>query len=218
MWKIALLLLPLLGGCGQEDLQAPPPADWGRSPYFGSVKVAVYAPDGREMTELGDFGTASARFQNLDDARARLLLSGNIREDGDTGFVLDGRSENGGWTSRSEHVDVRIDRDGKISGEAESVPDRFTFDGTIEAKRLALEVDMELLEARSGLPRGSRFRFTYSLWGGDGIRDNATAAVGEGNGRDEGDGSCRRVEWRLRNVPNLSGGPMGMVRVPVCMD
>src|SRR5690606_19762678 len=70
MWKIALLLLPLLGGCGQEDLQAPPPADWGRSPYFGSVKVAVYAPDGREMTELGDFGTASARFQNLDDARA----------------------------------------------------------------------------------------------------------------------------------------------------
>ena len=33
-----------------------------------------------------------------------------------------------------------------------------------------------------------------------------------------GEGGCKRIEWRLKLVPNFSGGPAGTVRVPVCIQ
>jgi hypothetical protein len=115
---------------------------------------------------------------------------------------------------------VRLDNgnDGTVSGGGKAHPNLFKFDGRMAQRHIDLKVELELLEeSKGGLPAGSRFLFDYRL--NRKVMVAADQTKGEQTKREQtGNGGCKRIEYRLKNVPNLFGGAMGLVRVPYCIN
>ena len=94
-------------------------------------------------------------------------------------------------------------------------PNRNRYDGFVSEERFNLEVEHELLDGNEhGVLSGAKVTYKYALSCEVNENANSTVAPEEGNG----DRECRRTVWQTRNVANLSGGPMIMIQVPVCVE
>jgi len=212
-----VLLFLVLGGCSGGQAEAGPGpggvADWLQEPYVGSVLAASSAPSGGgARVPSSDWGAASAVLSDAGDGKVRLAVVGSIREPGDAGFVIDGHVGAEGWRAASQDVELVIDGDGALRGQGAVEDQRFRFDGTISRDRFDLEVEIELLARNhAALPAGTVFRFDYTL-----ARVADPGAMPDTDGAGDGR-ACDRIEWRSRNVANLSGGPMQMIQVPECV-
>ncbi|WP_407353218.1 hypothetical protein [Luteimonas sp. R10] len=205
-----LLLVPVsVAACGgQPGPQFLQP--YFGDPYLGEVRVRVDAPE-EAHAGSSDRGRGSAHFME-EDGKTRFVVAGSFGEAGDAGFTVDGAYEGQAWVSESGGVRLEIGPDGTIAGGGIAHPHRLEFSGNVSETRLELDVDLETLEANpNGLPAGTRFAFHYDLERG------TEEPPGDAGGNDA-EAACNRIEWRLKNVPNLSGGAMGLVRVPVCRD
>lgn len=173
--------------------------------YFGVVKVRVLPPGGSGVRPTSRNGTGSAEL----DTSGRLVVVGDVDGDADAGFAADGRFEAGGWSGGTGTVELRIASDGTISGGGMADGNRMSIEGRIDRRRLDLFFEIELVAASGGgFPAGTRFQFRYDLW-----RPFERPAGQAGR---TPEGGCREVVYRNKLVPNLSGGAMGMVRVPEC--
>lgn len=173
--------------------------------YFGVVKVRVLPPEGSDARATSRNGTGSAELQES----GRLVVVGDIDREADAGFAADGGFAGGGWSGGSDGVALRIGPDGAISGGGEADGNAMAIQGSIDRRRLDLFFEIELLaDSDGGFPAGTRFQFRYDLW------RPFERAPGQGGRTPKG--GCREVVYRNKLVPNLSGGAMGMVRVPEC--
>lgn len=205
---------PLSGDVGEAAAADEDSAD-GRSPtdirdfakdaYFGVVKVRVLPPEGSGARPASRNGTGSAELQ----ASGQLVVVGDIDEEADAGFAADGAFKGGGWSGGSGGVELVITPDGTISGGGNADGNVMTIEGSIDQRRLDLFFEIELQSASAGgFPAGTRFQFRYDLWRPFKRPPGQEGATPEGG--------CREVVYRNKLVPNLSGGAMGMVRVPEC--
>jgi hypothetical protein len=186
---------------------------YGGNPYLGGVDVRIQVPGEKERQ---DSGTGSAHFAKTDDGQTRLVVSGSIRKDSDTGFVMNGIASKSGWSSRDGSL--TIGKDGKITGGDVQHPYRFRFDGFVSREKFSLKIEQEWLEAsknKRGFPLGTKFVFTYDL--GREPKQQAGGTVRSGQ-KAAGDRPCKRIVWKVRNIANLGGGPMIMTQVPVCVE
>ncbi|GGJ96322.1 hypothetical protein [Luteimonas terricola] len=173
--------------------------------YFGVVKVRVLPPEGSGVRATSRNGTGSAELQDS----GRLVVVGDIDSEADAGFAADGGFAGGGWSGGSGGVELRIAPGGAISGGGTVDGNAMSIKGSIDRRRLDLFFEIELLsDSGGGFPAGTRFQFRYDLW------RPFEHAPGQ-RGRTP-EGGCREVVYRNKLVPNLSGGAMGMVRVPEC--
>lgn len=173
--------------------------------YFGVVKVRVLPPEGSDARATSRNGRGSAELQDS----GRLVVVGDIDQEADAGFAADGVFAGGGWSGGSNGVALRIGPDGAVSGGGEADGNAMTIEGSIDQRRLDLFFEIELLaDSGGGFPAGTRFQFRYDLW--------RPFERPPGQGGRTPKGGCREVVYRNKLVPNLSGGAMGMVRVPEC--
>lgn len=180
------------------------------NPYLGRVEAHVEIPGTPSRRESG---SASAYFTRTDNGQTSLVVLGRIREDSDNGFTADGIESESGWSSLTG--ELTISNDGTITGTKVDHPNRYRYDGFVSEERFNLEVEHELLEENErGVPSGAKVTYRYALSREVNENANGTVAPEEENG----DRECRRTVWQTRNVANLSGGPMIMVRVPVCVE
>jgi len=217
-----------IAACG-KGTAAGPAGGHASGPYLGAVNVRIHAPDGvRE--EKKDTGTGSVHFVETARGRTRLVVVGHIRKEADAGFVIDGIESSSGWSGRSDNVQLAIGQNGKISGGGTVHPHRFRFDGSMSDQRFDLEVELELLEATGkGLPPGTKFLFSYRLRRESGLKSSGVTAAKHIAGHKDSDikaarhrsksnRKCKRTIWQMRNIANLSGGPMVVVQVPQCVN
>lgn len=173
--------------------------------YFGVVKVRVLPPEGSGARAVSRNGTGSAELQ----ASGRLVVVGDIDSEADAGFAADGVFQAGGWSGGSAGVELVIAADGTIRGGGTADGNAMSIEGSIDQRRLDLFFEIELLAASDGgFPAGTRFQFRYDLW--------RPFKRPPGQDGPTPEGGCREVVYRNKLVPNLSGGAMGMVRVPEC--
>jgi hypothetical protein len=181
-------------------------------PYIGRVDVRILIPG--KASEQRDSGTGSAYFTKTDNGQTRLVVSGSIRKDSDTGFVVDGSESKSGWSSRDSSLS--IGKDGQITGSSVEHPNRYRFNGVLSEGKFDLKVEHELLAgSKQGLPPRTKFVFSYDLRREAGTKD---ASAPGSEKKTVGDRRCKRTIWQMRNVANMGGGPMIMVRVPQCVS
>jgi hypothetical protein len=184
--------------------------NYGGNPYLGGVDVRIQVPGERDRY---DSGSGSAQFIKTNDGKSRLVVSGSIRKDSDTGFVMDGSLSKSGWSSRNGNL--TIDTSGKITGSSIQQPYRIRISGFASGEKFNLKVEQELLEAsknKRGFPAGTKFLFSYAL-----SRQANQQASGKVKSGQKVAGECKRIVWQSRNIANLGGGPMIMTQVPVCI-
>lgn len=173
--------------------------------YFGVVKVRVLPPEGSGARPASRNGTGTAELQES----GRLVVVGDIDREADAGFAADGDFTGGGWHGGSDGVDLRIADDGAIVGDGIADGNALTIEGRMDRRRLDLFFEIELrADSDGGFPAGTRFQFRYDLW--------RPFERPPGQAGSTPAGGCREVVYRNKLVPNLSGGAMGMVRVPEC--
>ena len=180
--------------------------DFAGGSYFGVVKVRVLPPEGSGVRPLSRNGTGSAELQES----GRLVVVGDVDREADAGFAADGGFTAGGWSGGSGGVELAIGADGAITGGGIGEDgNALEIEGSIDRRRLDLSFEIELrADSAGGFPAGTRFQFRYDLW-----RPFKRPPGEEGP---TPEGGCREVVYRNKLVPNLSGGAMGMVRVPEC--
>jgi hypothetical protein len=187
-------------------------------PYAGRVSVRIVRPGTPRNAGRLDSGTSTAEFSGQENGKVRLVLVGNIDKKGDAGFAIDGDVGQSGWSSLADGVRLDIGNDGAVSGGGKAHPKLFKFDGRVTQRHIDLKVELELLEeSKGGLPAGTRFLFDYRL--NRKVMAVADQTKSEQTKREQtGDGGCKRIEYRLKNVPNPFGSAMGLVRVPYCIN
>lgn len=200
---LALLVAWPLAGCGAEARDGV--RALAGEAYAGTVIVRVTPPEGSGVRAVRRSGPATASLGE----DGRLVVVGNIDQDADAGFAADGTFRDGGWSGRSEGVQLGIGADGGIRGGGVAGGNRMSIEGRLGERDFDMLFELELLaDSAGGFPAGTRFEFEYDL------RRQTAGGTGD---QAPGDGACKRVEYRLKLVPNLSGGAMGMVRVPECI-
>ena len=213
-----LLLLATLCACGREAAGGPLDPALRDAAFEGPLRVSISSPDGERREDLG---RAGARLEHVGDGRMRMVVSGSISQEGDAGFVMEGDFDPDGWSATHEGVQLRLDPDGRLRGGGRMGHQLLDIQGSVDAERFSLETTIELADTSGGgFPAGTRFSFRYAL------ERVAAPEAGDPTGQDadvdrvavDGDDDCERIVWRLRNVPNLSGGAMSLVRVPVCVQ
>ena len=184
----------------------------GGSRYSGIVTVEIFRPDGSRLRS--DRGDAEMVITAESGGHLDLSLVASIREANDAGFAVSLTPiEEGGYTVVDEQLNFDIGPEGEISGQLETSDQSIIYGGRLAAESLLLESEIRLATANPhGLEAGTRFVFTHQL-----DREREPEAVPPSQAAKDLD-DCAEVVWRLRLVPNLSGGPMGMVRVPVCVS
>jgi hypothetical protein len=187
-------------------------------PYTGRVSVRIVRPGTPRNAGRLDSGTSTAEFSGQENGKVRLVLVGNIDKEGDAGFAVDGNVGPSGWSSLTNGVRLDIGNDGTVSGAGKAHPNLFKFDGRVTQRHIDLKVELELLEEnKGGLPAGTRFLFEYRL--NRKVMAAADQTKSEQTKKEQTeDGGCKRIEYRLKNVPNPFGGAMGLVRVPYCIN
>jgi len=186
--------------------------DDGVSRYSGIVTVEVFKPDGsRQHSDRGD---AEMVITADDGGQLDLSLIGNIKEANDAGFAVSLIPlEEGGYSVSDGQLSFDIDGEGSIDGRLETSNQSIVYGGQVTAGSLLLETEITLIAANPhGLEAGTFFVFTHDL-----EREREAEAAPPAQAGEALD-DCARVVWRLRNVPNLSGGSMGLVQVPVCVS
>jgi len=180
-------------------------------PYLGRVDARIEVPG--TPSQHRESGNASAYFTRTNNGQTRLVVSGSIRKESDNGFTADGIENESGWSSLTK--DLTISEDGTIVGSSVDPPNRYRYDGFVSEEKFDLEVKHELLEgSEKGLPPGTKVIYRYTLRREG--NENASGTVTPEEGK--GDRECKRIVWQMRNVANISGGPMIMTRVPVCVE
>lgn len=214
----ALLIMATLCACGREAAGGPLDPEWRDAAFEGPLQVSIDSPDGESHQ---DAGRAGARLEQIGDGRMRMAVSGSIAQEGDAGFVMEGAVDEGGWSATHEGVQLTLSPDGHLQGGGSIGNQLLELDGAVDPERFTLETTIELTGASGGgFPPGTRFTFRYALERVAEPAPDETTAVAETAEKESDDrrGDCRKVVWRLRNVPNLSGGAMSLVRVPVCVQ
>lgn len=211
MLLVAAIAIALpLAGCKAKEADQPGGEAGGirayaGGAYFGLVRARVVPPEGSGIRATSRNGTGSAELE----PSGRLVVVGDLDKEADAGFAADGRFEQGAWSNEGGDVQLRIAADGAISGGGIADGNRMTIEGDIDKRKLDLYFEIELLQASAGgFPAGTRFEFSYELW--------RPFERPKGQQGDTPKGGCREVVYRNKLVPNLSGGAMGMVRVPEC--
>jgi len=209
---IFLLLIPL-AACGEEKS-----ADYVGSfagPYVGPVSVRILRPDGRIEH---DAGGGSAQFVKTENGRARLVVVGNIKADGDAGFVVDGTYDAIGWTSFADGVSLKVGRDGEIAGGGAAGSNHLRMKGMVTSTAFDLTVDLRTLKANRRVPAGTRFIFEYRLNSANKRVSQVQEKYREVDARPSKQRDrCKRIVWRARNIAGFGGGPMQMIQVPECV-
>lgn len=215
---LALLLLVTLCACGREATGGPLDPGLRDAAFEGPLRVSINSPDGESRQ---DAGRAGARLEHVGDRRMRIVVSGSIAQEGDAGFVMEGAVDANGWSASHEGVQLHLAPDGQLRGGGRLGDQQLELEGTVDAERFDLETTIELAEASGGgFPAGTRFSFRYAL---ERVADPEAADEmvnpdGTATRRTAEMDDCKEIVWRLRNVPNLSGGAMSLVRVPVCVQ
>lgn len=215
----AVLMLGLLAcavACGaatgaSDDVYA-------QGAYEGRVTAQVLEP-GAARDPKRDAGTGTAQFIAIGNGRSRLVVKGNIREPGDTGFVMEGNQRASGWSGRTGNLSLVIDGNGNISGGGIENRHRIVFGGRATAERMDLTVEtVKLAQTEQGvMPAGTRIVFDYDLGRThENTRRAATTATPVKKAQNA-PGTCKRRVWRTRNVTTPGGG-MHMVQVPHCVN
>ncbi|NZA26795.1 hypothetical protein H0E84_10405 [Luteimonas sp. SJ-92] len=207
--SMALLALVFLAACG-TSIGSETLGPYAGDPYIGAVQVRIVPPDG---SPIRDTGTASAQIVDEGEGRARLILVGNIKENADAGFAIDGVYDASGWRAEADGVQLRIGADGAISGGGAAPPQRFRFEGAVTRGVFELETELELLERNGNLPAGTKFVFSYRLQRAAAGEQDAASAPRTSAGRED----CKRIVWRTRHIAGFGGGPMQMIQVPECV-
>lgn len=213
-----LLLLVTLCACGREATGGPLAPGLLDAAFEGPLQVSIRSPDGESRQ---DSGRAGARLEQAGDGRMRMVVSGSIAQEGDAGFVVEGAVDEDGWTASHEGVQLHLAPDGRLRGGGRLGHQLLDLQGSVDAERFSLETTIELAEASGGgFPAGTRFTFQYTLErvAEPPIVDEAAGQETRASPNNAEMGDCKRIDWRLRNVPNLSGGAMSLVRVPVCVQ
>lgn len=176
--------------------------------YEGVLTARVQPPIGSGIRVKTSHGSATAELKRTGPDTARFVLIGNVEQDNDASFGAQGRFENGAWRG-GDSIPVTISADGAISGKGQTGDHDITIDGQIDDNRINAFVEVRPRSATGGgYPVGTTFQFKYTL------RHFKPASASRGSGK--GSGKCREIVYRMKLVPNFSGGPMGMVRVPEC--
>jgi hypothetical protein len=214
---LAAIVLAVLAACGrgaadERHVSWPLEGD-----FLGKAEVTIRPPEGSWQR---DAGSASARIEKLEDGKVRLAVSGSIKQEGDAGFVLDGDLDAQGWWAGQDGIEVRISEDGALKGGGRLGTQQYRLQGKVDDRRIDLVTEIVLRQdSAGGFPTGTRFEFRYAM---ERVAPPGEAAGAEDEqvvaARSQSAEGCRRVEWRLRNVPNFSGGAMSLVRVPVCVE
>lgn len=221
--RVAIALgIACTAACGAATGQGASGIHAQQAPYRGKVSAQVLTPDGsRDATT--ESGTGSARFVPIGGGRTRLEVTGSIRRNNDTGFIVEGGADGSGWRGRSDALRVDIGGDGRISGGGVENHHRITFAGHATPRRIDLTVTTEKLSRIDGesLPPGTRIVFDYDLarTAAEAARPAssapaASAAKASTAGKKK---TCKRRVWKMRNVATPGGG-MTMTQVPHCLD
>ncbi len=216
-----VLALPSLACAAQTGTAAR----YAGAPYMGDVGVRVRAPDG--ALKRTDAGTGSAHFKRLSNGRIQLVVDGLINKE-TAGFVLEGNDSRSGWRAGHDDVVLDLTPGGTIRGGGTSTNQRLRFDGNVTDAHFGLDVELRVLTSKpGGPPPGTTYLFHYDLQrSAAGVR-TATAAgiapsgkrITSGSGAaSKGKGKCKRTIWQTRNVASMSGAPMIMTQVPVCVE
>lgn len=217
---VVFALASLAPACGDDDHGFI--RSLSGDPYLGDVKVEIQPPAGANRG--ADSGTGSAQFILMEAGKARLVLVGNIKGQGDAGFAAVGDYDRSGWSSKTGEVVLRIASDGTISGGGKAYPNQFRFDGLVSEQDIKLTVDLEILKkTQSGLlPAGTKYVFTYDLNRDRDVpmtasRVSRESSGGQGKARPSvRSGNCKRVKYYLKNIPD-GRGALALVRVPRCI-
>lgn len=203
------LALACVAGCGNSAEREPVKL---HGAYTGTVSARIHAP-GTAHAPAPESGSASAVFVPTAKGE-RLEVKANIRREGDSGFVVNGRARGDVWQGHGGPLGLTVDGNGRISGGGIEKGHRISFAGQVDAGRMHLTV-----ETRQLAPPGERIVFEYRLAQAAASRPVASGravAVPEGR-RDESKGACKRRVWKTRNVA-APGGGMVMTQVPHCLD
>lgn len=217
----------------------PPPAPasaaafLGDAPYVGVVRMRVEPPAHSGMEPDAGQGRGTARYLRLDNGQSKLEVSGEASGSGTFWFDIDGDFDGQGrWVGDDGDLAIAIDPMGNLSGKGRDPDVAIDLRGAVSKSGLKLRTELVQATDAKGLPAGTRLVFEYDLKreaiAPSGSVGSRVADDGRGSRaserRDASDdgsgqpGTCKKVEWKLRNVANLSGGPMHMVRVPVCVQ
>lgn len=216
MFRMAVhaCLLALLAAAGVQNAFAAATLDAFRAyageGWRGRVSVRVFSPEDMRDPVLQDTGSANALFveDEEDEGVFTLFLIGNIEAEGDAGFTVTGELDEVGWHAGGDDVYLTVAFDGSIYGGGEQNGQRLTFEGEFTEDVFSLIAEFEMLqETDGGFPAGTIFRFTFDL-----------SRIATGNAGADVERTCSNVVWQFRNIANLSGGPMGFIQVPVCVD
>jgi hypothetical protein len=201
-------------------LAAEPPGfvkSFAGTPYRGPVQLQIDAPGAARHVS----GTASATL--VDHGAGRATLSIQTRMDGPGGnlpLTLEGRYDARGWHGRGNGLQLRLSPAGKLSGEGQDPPHRYTISGHLSPTRFDVRIDMH--PAGADIAPQSALRFQYALARSprrqESPRATAAASRGETRNAKPADAPCSKVRTRMRPVANVGGGGMSMVAVPVCED
>lgn len=223
---ILALALPFLA-CAAESGTA---ARYAGAPYMGDVGVRVRTPDG--TLKRTDAGTGSAHFKRLSNGRIQLVVDGLINKE-TAGFVLEGNDSRSGWRAGHDDVVLDLSPSGTIRGGGTSTNQRLRFDGAVTDAHFGLDVELQVLTSKpGGPPPGTTYLFHYDLdrnaTGGPRVASVRTAAAASpvssskrttsGRTAAESNRKCKRTVWQTRNVASMSGAPMIMTQVPVCVE
>lgn len=223
-----LLLACALAACGSGETAARAAAqdeatvDEAAFRLAGPLRVEIVPPARSEIPRRREEGHAVALIKRT-RSHMRLEIVGTIAREGDANLKFEGPIRNGTWNSRDQGVELRFDADGAIAGGGMDGESRVEFSGEHRLPQgMTLRMAMTLGRANgAGLPAGTRFEFAYELERDEDARGGSAAVSDDapGHSQEEGDEDCPGgVEWKLRNVPNPTGGAMGLVRVPVCKE
>lgn len=201
-------MLLFSSGLAAADTSPPDAQRFADKVYEGVVTARIEPPKGSGILAKNQHGNGTAELKRTGRNRANFVLIGNIAEDNDASFGSEGRFQAGQWRGDGA-IPVTISADGTISGKGTSGDNQFTIDGRITENRLDAFVEILPGSATAGgFPVGTSFQFKYSF-------RHFKPASTDGK-RASGKGECREIVYRLKLVPNFSGGAMGMVRVPEC--
>ena len=217
------LLLALAGASCEAGTDPAALAATGASAQDGKGRET---PAGHASKGPGQFAgrrysgtvTASGEGSGAGSAEASFTRTGTgvtFRLRGDAGnsrFALEvpGRLGPGGaWQGSDDTTSLSIDGQGRMTGSGSDGRTRLQLDGRLEPSALRLEIDIAQVGAPAN-PTVTTLRFDLSP-------DQTPAVRADPPESQSPEGRCKRVEWRLKTVANLSGGPMQTVRVPECI-
>jgi hypothetical protein len=205
---IIAVVLTMTFGCKQKKSASTYLGD----PYMGSVRVSVVHPDFRDKR---DRGTGSAHITELDNGKSKLTIFGAIKkEDGDTGFSMEGVADGASWKSDDTSMVFEISKDGSIQGGGTAIGHEITFAGNVTPTVFKLVVKMKTLTpTQGGYPSGTVFSFDYDLRRKD-KSGSDKKDLAKTTDKDEPTRGCENIRWVFRNI--WTPGGLQMIQVPEC--